>query len=209
MAVNSKIISHLCRDKVLMKVIARHDLGRRKKNTDLYLSLMRAVVGQQLSVKAAQTIWQRFIGLFNDHYPVALKVLRLSDETLRSVGLSYQKASYVKNIARFSQKNSLDYAILKKMPDDELIQYLASIKGVGKWTVEMILMFNLQRQDIFPVDDLGIQNAIKMLYRIDEPDRKKLLAKMESTAENWRPYRTIACFYLWKHKDSVKQASKA
>ena len=201
----SQQIAHLQKDKVLRKVIASVRIKKRKKDTDLYLALMRAVVGQQLSVKAAQTIWKRFIDLFKDGYPTPQKVTDTPDEILRSVGLSYQKASYVKNIAAFSVANTLDYQLLKKKDNEDLINYLVSIKGVGRWTVEMILMFHLQREDIFPKDDLGIQNGIRMLYNIRDTDKKKFYRKMDLFAENWKPYRTLACMYIWKFKDQKKE----
>ena len=204
MSALSKQIEHLKKDKTLSKVILGTRIKRKRKDNDLYLSLMRAVVGQQLSVKAAQTIWTRFLELFPDRYPLADKVLAMSDETLRSAGLSYQKASYVKNIAGFSVENTLDYHVLRNKGDEELINYLVTIKGVGRWTVEMILMFNLQREDVFPKDDLGIQNALKMLYKCDFKDKKTMLRQMERISQHWRPYRTLACFYLWKYKDAMK-----
>ena len=90
------------------------------------------------------------------------------------------------------------------MSDDELIEYLVEIKGVGRWTVEMILMFNLNREDVFPKDDLGIQNGIKSLYKIDPQNKRELYSQMDAIAEGWKPYRTLACKYIWKHKDWVK-----
>lgn len=194
-------LAHLKKDKVLKKVI--HSVGeiKIKKDLDLYLSLMSAIVSQQLSVKAANTIWKRFLALFVDGYPEATLVLQLSDDKLRSVGLSYQKAGYLKNIARFSLEKTLDYKDLKKIDDEALIDYLIEIKGVGRWTVEMILMFNLNRLDIFPKDDLGIQNGMKALYSIEHETKKELLIEMERCAENWRPYRTLACMYVWRYKD--------
>jgi DNA-3-methyladenine glycosylase II len=194
-------ILHLHKDRILKKVISSTSLARRKRDTDLYLALMRAVVGQQLSVKAAQTIWNRYLDLFDTRYPLAEAVIAMPIERLRSAGLSFQKASYIKNIAQFSLDSILDYKLLKKKSDEELISYLVAIKGVGRWTVEMILMFNLQREDIFPNDDLGIQNSMKALYAIVEPDRKKFLQKMDTIAAKWKPYRTLACMYLWASKD--------
>jgi DNA-3-methyladenine glycosylase II len=197
-------LAHLKKDKVLKKVIDRVGVLKRSRGKDLFLSLMGAIVSQQLSVKAADTIWNRFLDLFKDRTPTAKTVLKLSDDTLRSVGLSYQKAGYIKNIATFSLKNTLDYQQLKNKTDDELIEYLVQIKGVGRWTVEMLLMFNLSRPDVFPKDDLGIQNGIKVLYGISS-EKKQLFADMDRIAEAWRPYRTLACLYLWRYKDTAKQ----
>lgn len=197
-------LRHLKKDQVLRRVIAYVGDIELKKDTDLYFSLCRSIVSQQLSIKAASTIFGRFLALFRDAYPEPNILLKLSDEKLRSVGLSYQKAGYLKNIARFSLEQSLDYKVLKKLPDEELIQYLVQIKGVGRWTVEMILMFSLNRPDILPMDDLGIQNSIKKHYRIREGNKKDLYRKMNMIAENWRPHRTLACMYLWSYKDSIK-----
>lgn len=194
-------IKHLKKDKVLATLIKRVGELEARGEKDLYLALLRSVVGQQLSVKAAATIWQRFINLFKDGYPHASAVLALSDETLRAAGLSFQKAGYIKNIARFSTEKTLDYTKLKHKPDDELIEYLVQIKGVGRWTVEMILMFGLGRPDVLPLDDLGIQNGIKALYGV-EAQKKELFQQMVQIAEAWRPYRTMACRYIWRYKDA-------
>ena len=198
---SKEAIAFLKKDKALNVALRAVPEIKLRKNTDLYLALMRAIVGQQLSVKAARTIWERFLKLFPDGYPDASQVITLTDTTLRGVGLSFQKAGYIRNIAQFSLTNTLDYKKLKAFTDDELIDYLVQIKGVGRWTAEMILMFNLCRPDVFPRDDLGIQTGIRKLYNLRTGDKKQLFSKMEKISENWRPYRTIACMYIWKYKD--------
>jgi DNA-3-methyladenine glycosylase II len=195
-------IKHLKKDQVLKKAIEQIGVLEPIKRSSLFMSLLRAIVSQQLSVKAADSIWQRFLGLFNDGVPQAKSILKLKDERLRAVGLSYQKASYIKNIAAFSIEQTLDDKLMALKTDDELIEYLVQIKGVGRWTVEMLLMFNLNRHDVFPKDDLGIQNGIKKLYKL-RSEKKALLKEMESIAEKWRPYRTLACRYIWRYKDVV------
>lgn len=195
-------ILHLKKDKVLKKVIDRVGTIESKKNSDIYFSLLKSIVSQQLSIKAAATIWQRFIALFDDEYPHAEILIDFKEDHLRAAGLSYQKAGYIKNIAQFSLEKSLDYKHLKNKSDEALIEYLTEIKGVGRWTVEMILMFNLQRNDVFPKDDLGIQNGIIKLYNLQYTSKKELYAKMESLSQNWRPYRTTACKYIWRYKDA-------
>ncbi len=195
-------IIHLRKDKALKKVIDKVGVIKTGKNQDLFIALLSAIVSQQLSVKAADTIWGRFEALFKDGIPTAKAVLKLSDDKLRSVGLSYQKAGYLKNIATFSIEQTLDYKLLKKKTDDELVEYLVQIKGVGRWTVEMLLMFSLNREDVFPKDDLGIQNGMKKLYGLTS-EKKALLKEMEEIAEAWRPHRTLACRYIWRYKDSV------
>jgi DNA-3-methyladenine glycosylase II len=201
MAHVSKQIEHLKKDKALKKVIDTVGVIKPRKENDLYFMLLRAIAGQQLSVKAAATIWDRFLKLFKNGYPHPEQVLKLKDDKMRGVGFSYQKASYVKNIAKFSLDETLDYDILKKKNDEELIEYLVQIKGVGRWTVEMILMFSLNRLDIFPKGDLGIQVGMKKLYKIETENKKELFAEMDRIAEKWRPYRTLGCKYIWRHKD--------
>ncbi len=194
-------ITHLKKDKALKKVIEQVGVIKNSKREDLFIALVRAIVSQQLSVKAADTIYNRFLDLFKNRIPDAKSILKLKDDKLRAVGLSYQKAGYIKNIATFSLEQSLDHKLLKVKTDDELVEYLVQIKGVGRWTVEMLLMFNLNRPDVFPKDDLGIQNGMKKLYNL-KTEKKALLKEMEEIAEAWRPHRTLACRYIWRYKDT-------
>ncbi|MDP1801451.1 MAG: DNA-3-methyladenine glycosylase [Bacteroidota bacterium] len=194
-------ITHLKKDKALKKVIEQVGVIKNSRREDLFIALVRAIVSQQLSVKAADTIYSRFLGLFKNGVPDAKSILKLKDDKLRAVGLSYQKAGYIKNIATFSLEQSLDHKLLKVKTDDELVEYLVQIKGVGRWTVEMLLMFNLNRPDVFPKDDLGIQNGMKKLYNLTS-EKKALLKEMEEIAETWRPHRTLACRYIWRYKDT-------
>lgn len=189
------------KDRKLKKIISSHEPVHVKKTNDSYLALLNSIVSQQLSVKAAATIWTRFLDLFPKKYPEAKLILKMKDETIRGAGLSYQKVGYIKNIAEFSLSNPLDEKSLNKLDDETLIAHLTQIKGVGKWTVQMIMMFSLQRLDVFPEDDLGIQNAIKNIYGI-ESEKKQLKIDMQQVSQKWKPYRTIACMYLWKHKDN-------
>ncbi len=197
-----KIKSHLKKDKKLKKIIDRIAIEPPKPRTDLYLSLLRAIAGQQLSVKAAATIWGRVLNLFPNNYPSPEAVLLMDTEKLRGAGLSYQKAGYLKNIAQFSLDETLDYKKLKRKSDNELIDYLTQIKGVGRWTVEMILMFSLVRENILPLDDLGIQNAIKKIYALNTTG-KQLKLEMEQIAHPWQPYRTFASMFLWRSLDNI------
>lgn len=195
-------VDHLKKDKILKKLILKQGALPPRKKSDLFVSLLRAVVSQQLSVKAADTIWKRFLKLFANEIPVAQKILKLKDEQLRAVGLSYQKAGYIKNIASFSLEKGLDTLVLKKKSDEVLIEYLVQIKGVGRWTVEMILMFHLNRKDVFPKGDLGIQQGMKHLYGLTS-EKKQLDSEIEMIAEAWKPYRSIACMYIWRYKDKA------
>ena len=190
-------IRHLSKDKVLARIVKRIKPLNLKREKDIYLSLLQAIVSQQLSVKAAATIWERFLLLFDERYPAPHKVLELGTQTLRNVGLSGQKAGYIKNIALFSVEKTFDYSKLRAMDDETLIVYLTQIKGVGRWTAEMILMFTLKRPDVFPLDDLGIQNGISLLYGITTQNKKERLSKMKKIAEAWAPWRTLACMYIW------------
>jgi DNA-3-methyladenine glycosylase II len=197
------IKKHLCKDKKLATLVESIDFPSSKINENLYASLIEAIISQQLSVAAARTIHTRFLALFNNKLPSNKLLLYTSYELLRTAGISNQKAGYLKNIAEFSLANTLNYNDLKDFNDKELITYLTQIKVVGRWTVEMILMFNLNRQDILPLDDLGIQNAIKKLYAIDAKG-SSLKSIMKEQAQNWSPYKSVACQYLWRWKDTGK-----
>ena len=185
------------RDARLRPLLASLPFPVSRRKQDAYTALLYSIVSQQLSIKAANSIHQRFLELFPDLYPQPEMLLSFTPARLRSAGLSKQKSAYMKNVARFALEQGMDYGLLRRKSDQEVIDYLTQIKGVGKWTVEMLLMFTLNRKDVLPVDDLGIQNAMKALYRLDASG-KLLQQQMLSIAEKWRPYRTIVCKYLWK-----------
>ncbi len=189
----------LLQDDALSNVILQIELPKLNPG-NLYHSLMESIVSQQLSVKVADIIWSRFLLLFEDRIPHPDLVLELPTEQLRAVGLSGQKASYLQNVAQFFKENQLENKDWTQMSDEEIITYLTQIKGVGRWTVQMILMFTLARLDVFPVLDLGIQQGMKRLYGL-EHEGKELHKVMELIAENWRPYRSVASRYIWKWKD--------
>ena len=196
-------IPHLSKDKKLKKVLDAqepHTLARRKK---IYLYLCASIMSQQLSTKVADVIYNRFLALYGKKEPTAQQILDTPFETLRGIGLSNAKANYVQNVCRFFMEYQLTDARLYKMKDEEVIALLTQIKGVGKWTVEMILMFALQHEDVLPVDDLGIQKAMTKLYKLDDSNKKQLYEQMQQVAEKWRPYRTYACVHLWRWKDGA------
>lgn len=201
MATQQQIITFLLQqDKRLKPVIERCRFPRSRKNHDIYHSLLSSIVSQQLSVKAADTIFKRFIDKFDNRYPEAEILIAMDASSLRSAGLSQQKIGYVKNVAAFAlHNNGLDYHQLKKMSDDQLLDHLTQIKGVGRWTVEMLLMFAFDRKDVFACDDLGIQQSMRKLYRLDL-DSRQLKTRMLSIADRWRPYRSVVCKYLWQWK---------
>ena len=170
-----------------------------RRNRDAYATLVHSIIAQQLSIKAANTIHTRLLALFPDAYPDPVLLRKMPVRRLRAAGLSRQKSSYLKEIARFALEQGMDYALLARFTDDQIIAYLTQIHGVGRWTVEMLLMFCLNRADVFAVDDVGIQNGMRHLYALDQTG-KSLKLSMRDIAENWRPYRSIVCKYLWHWK---------
>lgn len=165
---------------------------------DYYLKLCHSILGQQLSTKVAAVIRDRFMGLYGGKFPSPQQILDTKVETFRGIGFSNAKASYVHNVARFALEEGMEDAKLDAMTDEEVIKYLTPIKGVGRWTVEMLLMFTMGREDVFAVDDLGIQNAMCALYKIKKTDKKKMKAKMLKISAAWSPYRSYACLHLWR-----------
>lgn len=190
------ILLHLRKDPVLAQIIDQNSLPENRSSGNIYQDLIRSITGQQLSVKVAKVIYDRFLGLFEGFEPRPQELIQLTVQELRSVGYSNQKANYVLNVARFFHENPTEYAHWQQQEDKTIIKKLTQIKGVGKWTAEMILMFTLERADILPVDDYGIQTAIKNHYRVNE-ENKALKKRMLEIAEPWRPYRSIASRYLW------------
>lgn len=196
-------ILHLEKDNLLKAVIQTTNLAPFTPSGNVYFDLLESIVSQQLSVTAANTIFKRFCALFPDNDPNPEILITMDSDLLRSSGLSSQKAAYLKNVADFTLKNNLEIYPWDNLQDTEVISLLTQIKGVGQWTAEMILMFTLNRPDVFPADDLGIQQAMARLYALTETGRE-LRNKMIECAEPWRPYRTIACRYLWRWKDIKK-----
>ncbi|MDJ1479238.1 DNA-3-methyladenine glycosylase 2 family protein [Cytophagaceae bacterium YF14B1] len=168
--------------------------------TDLYVGLLESVISQQLSVKVADIIYARFCGLFENNNPLAEQVLLTDTEKLRSIGLSGQKVNYIRNIATFHQQYPITMDRLAPLTDEEIITHLTQIKGVGRWTVQMLLMFPMNRPDIFPIDDLIIRQSMVELYKVNETG-KELHKRLHEIAERWKPNRTLACKYLWRSRD--------
>ncbi|HEY4154640.1 MAG TPA: DNA-3-methyladenine glycosylase 2 family protein [Puia sp.] len=193
---------HLSKDKKLGKLLAQQEAFTLGKRTPVYLHLCNSIMGQQLSTKVAAVIRKRFMRLYSGK-PTPQKILDTSYETLRSIGLSGAKTAYIQNVARFTLEKGMDHKLLGKMENEELIEHFTQIKGVGRWTAEMLLMFTLGREDVFAVDDLGIQHAMTRVYKLDKTDKKKLKEEMLRISAKWSPYRTYACLHLWHHKDNV------
>ena len=182
-------------DKKMGRLIAEFEKPEFKKDLNYFEALVRAIVYQQLSGKAAATIYKRFKNLFiKNKYPSPIMVMERSHEELRSVGLSNQKASYIHNIADAFYTGAIPKDI-NIIGDKEVIECLTTIKGVGPWTAEMFLMFTLNRPDVFPVTDLGIQKGFQLFFQLDKLPRPD---QMMEKAESWRPYRTLASWYLWR-----------
>jgi len=197
-----KHIYHLSKDKKLKKVIDSQPPFVLQKRNKVYLRLCSSILSQQLSTTVAKVLFKRFLELYNGKEPTAKQVLETPAETFRSIGFSNAKASYVHNVCRFFIENKITDAQLHKMSNEEVIELLTQIKGVGKWTVEMILMFTLGREDVFAIDDLGLKQSVIKLYKIKETDKKLLYQKIEKISLKWSPYRTYASRYLWDWKDN-------
>ena len=197
-----KHVIALSKDKKLKQIIELQEPYVLKKRKPVWLHLCASIMSQQLNTKVAEVIYKRFLNLYPDTKPTLQLVVDTPFETLRSVGLSNAKTNYVKNICTFFIDDKITNARLDKLSNEELINYLSQIKGVGQWTVEMILMFTLAREDVFALDDLGIQQSMAKLYNLDLSNKKMLKEKMLYHSAKWRPYRTYACRYLWGWKDA-------
>ena len=200
-------IIHLAKDKKLKRIIELQEPFILTKRKNICLHLCNSIMSQQLSTKVADVFQKRFINLYKTKNPTAVEIASTEFDTLRSIGLSNAKANYVLNVCNFFIEEKITDTKLYKMSNEELIKYLTQRKGVGQWTVEMILMFTLGREDVFAVDDLGIQQAICKLYNIDATDKKGMKEKMLLVSKKWNPYRTYACRYLWGWKDNVTPPS--
>ena len=194
-------IPHLSKDKKLASIIVSQQPYELQKRNNVHLHICSSIISQQLSTKVAAVIYGRFLDLFDKKNPKPQDIVALPFEQLRAIGLSNAKANYVLNVCRFFIDHKVTDASIHKMDDEELINFLVQIKGVGRWTAEMILMFTLGREDVFAVDDLGIQQAMTKLYKLDASDKKGMKEKMLKISGKWKPYRTYACRYLWGWKD--------
>jgi len=197
----SEHLIHLSKDKKLKLLIDSQQPDVLLKRNKVYLRLCGSILSQQLSTKVADVLYKRFLNLYDGKEPSAKQILETPATAFRSIGFSNAKASYVHNVCRFFIENKITDASLHKMSNDEVLCLLTQIKGIGKWTVEMVLMFTLGREDVFAMDDLGLKQSIIKLYKIKETDKKLLREKIEKISLKWSPYRTYACKYLWGWKD--------
>jgi DNA-3-methyladenine glycosylase II len=176
---------------------------RGRPKTDEYGALLRAIVGQQLSVKAAATIYGRVLELFGGSTPSASELIAADEQALRAAGLSGRKVEYLKDLAAKVASGELELDRFGEMADEEIVAELTAVRGLGVWTAHMFLMFHLGRPDVLPVGDLGIRNAAARAYGLDSPAAP---AELERIAAPWRPYRSLACLYLWESLDRVDLA---
>ena len=194
-------LDHLSKDSRLRKVLAEQDAVKLTSHKNIPLRLCASIMSQQLSTKVARVIFHRFLALYGGEEPMPEQIAATPFETLRGIGLSNAKAQYVLNVAQFCIEHQLNDKKVKKMSNEEIIALLTQIKGVGQWTVEMLLMFTLGREDVFAVDDYGIQVAMKRIYGLDDSNKKAFKEAMQKIAAKWSPYRTYACLHLWQWKD--------
>ena len=195
-------IEHLSKDKKLLRLLETVEPYKLKKRKNICLRLCASIMSQQLSTRVAEVIFKRFLELYGSEEPTPRQIIDTQFDKLRAIGLTNAKVNYVQNVAKYLLEHNADDKMLNKMSDEEVIAFLTPIKGVGRWTVEMLLMFTLGREDVFAVDDLGIQQAMAKVYKLDITDKKALREKMLKISAKWAPYRTYACFYLWKYKDT-------
>jgi DNA-3-methyladenine glycosylase II len=190
-------VAHLKRvDPVLGAVIDRVGPYSPSRRPERFHALVQAIIFQQLAGRAAQTIFDRFVqSVGGGRFPTPEVLLAASDDAMRSAGLSRGKMSYIRDLATHVSKRTLNFHRHSRMTDDEVIADLSRVRGIGRWTAEMFLMFNLHRPDVLPVDDLGVRNAVARLYGMSEPPPPK---ELRVFGERWSPYRTVASWYLWQ-----------
>lgn len=193
-------VAHLSKDKKLATLVDGKEPFQLKFHKNICLRLCASIMSQQLSTKVAKVIYHRFLDLYGGKEPTPQQIVATPFEKLRAIGLSNAKTQYVLNVAQFAIDHDLTDKRLKKMSNEEIIELLTQIKGVGKWTVEMLLMFTLGREDLFSVDDYGIQVAMKNIYKLDDSNKKEFKEKLLKISKKWSPYRTYACLHLWHWK---------
>jgi len=193
-------------DKVMAGLIAEigpMSIERRRRGRpkgDAYGALLRAIVGQQLSVKAAATIFDRVLALFGGRMPTARELIEADETELRGAGLSGRKVEYLKDLAMKVESGELELDRLDQLTDEEIVAELTAVRGLGVWTAHMFLIFHMERPDVLPVGDLGVRNAVSAAYGLDEPPTPE---EMERLAAPWRPHRTLASLYLWESYSST------
>jgi len=194
-------------DPVLARIIAQVGALKMAHRRERFPSLVRAIIFQQLAGRAAMAIYQRFVKIIGgSRFPTPAQVIAASDEDLRRAGLSRGKMAYIRDLARHVRDGSLNFRRFARMDDEQIIAELVRVRGIGRWTAEMFLMFNLRRPDILPVDDLGFRSAVAKAYQLRELPAAKELRQM---GERWRPYRSAAVWYFWQSTRLVTLDSPA
>lgn len=188
--------NYLCsKDPILAKIIKKIELRPILPADNYFQKLTESIISQQLSVKAADTITSRFVALFGTGaFPLPEQVLQMDQEKIRGVGISYQKITYIKDLSKYVSEKLLNFHLFGSYSDEEVILHLTEVRGIGRWTAEMFLMFALARPDVFSYGDLGLKNAIYKLYKLKNHPNVKQAKKISDT---WIPNRTLACRYLW------------
>lgn len=193
-----KAVRYLSKDKNLNIIIKKSPNPDFKKGNNYFLALVRSIIYQQLSGKAAGTIAGRFYILFKNKKPNPKDLLKLKDLDFKKVGISGQKMGYLRDLALKFEKGEIDSKKIYKMEDEEVREHLIAVKGIGRWTADMFLMFTLVRPNVLPTGDLGIQKGFQKLFKMKKlPNEEKML----KLSENWKPYRTVASWYLWRVVD--------
>jgi DNA-3-methyladenine glycosylase II len=185
-------------DPILGKILREHGLLDFKAEGDLFEALVESILSQQLAGPAAEAIIRKVRAIYPGGRLLPESVCRTPTRKLRSAGVSPQKLTYLKDLSKRVSRGSIDLESLRAMEDEEVIRVLDEVRGIGPWTVQMFLIFTLGRPNVFPLDDLGVKKGIQQVYSLRDLPKK---AEMESLAETWRPYRTVASLYLWRHKD--------
>lgn len=195
-------------DPILGDLIERFGPHRPRPRSDPYAALLRAILFQQLAGAAASAIQRRFFALYGreEHTPTPQEVLASSDDTLRSAGISRQKAGYLRDLALHVVEGRLNFAELAALPDEAVIQHLVTIKGIGEWTAHMFLMFQLGRPDVLPTGDLGVRKGMRLAYNLPQ-----LPSPQEARAigEPWAPYRSVGSLYMWRIAEAPPPATSA
>lgn len=194
-------LKQLRKDPVMQETMSSTKIKVPEAKNPIYLQLIYTILGQNLNPSVAEILETRFHELFRKKIPTPKDILDVPFMELREIGLSTSKTNYILNICDFFIEQKVTDNQLQKMEDEALIEFLTSIKGVGRWNVEMVMIFAMQRENIFPVTDAGLQQTMAKYYRIrNKEDKKALMEKMTNIAEQWQPYRTHACLYLWVNK---------
>jgi len=198
----SRAVRHLSKDVKLRPALEGFKPEKRAREENILLYLCLSIISQQLSTKVARIFCDRFLDLFSGENPSAKRILKVDPEELRAIGLSGAKVNYIRNVCEFFLEHGLNDEQLHALNDDDVIELLTQIKGVGRWTVEMLLLFAMGRDDVFAFDDLGIRQAMVKLYALQSDNKKQLTLEMKAISEQWKPFRSFACLALWSFKDN-------